>query len=543
MCLVAEIVRPVVQPVTLPLAGDLFTDLERANGTPDTPPTAITLTAFHSTGGAAAGVQRDIGLTTGSPIFAGTYSGGTPTGFQGRVREVSDNSIVTDGADLTSLTFGDGTFSGKLAGVPQGDGYYRDVRPKNATTVVSTDITSFMIGIGLACYGQSNMPVMFTASSSPPAANASTAYFDGANWAAVPAADGVRELLNVVKSVVGVPCFAITGAPIGVSIQALSKGDATGHYSAFIAKVLAMQGAEFFLWRHGESAAAGSGTDKATYLALLDQLHADLANDIGRTKAQIPGIASSLSWANESPAVYDNVKWDGVQRTLLDVETMPAFTFSHSNMDATLNADKLHQNGVDCLRSADRYARSITTLLGVTSGYPKWSIASAATVDSTTTRLTLAHGLGTDFMPTSGITGFEVSGDNGGTWNACTGTRTDATMITLAHASVATTNARQLRCQYGKACDVSALVKDNSSLAVPLLMSADNIAPTPLATLPIPTWRTGFVFASGSNTQTATGLSVGAAAARRMVIVSLTGDTAFNALLTGGHDHSQCWCG
>lgn len=500
--------------------------LGSANSTPATPPTSVTLTAFPSAGGASAGVQRDIAASSGSPIFAGTYSGGTPTGFQGRVRKVSDNSLVTDWTDLSDVTFGSGAFSGKLAGVPQGAGYYRDVRVKNATGVTSTDTTPFMIGIALACYGQSNMGAMFATASSPPTASSNTAYFNGTNWAAVPGADGVRELLNVVQSVAGVPCFAVDGSVSGTGIAALAKGDA---YDAFIAKVLAMQGAEFFLWRHGESAAAGSGMSEATYLGYLSQLHADLASDIGRTKAQIPGIASSLAWANESPTVYDNDKWDLVQRTLLDVETLASFKFSHSNMDAVLAADHLHETGADCLKSADRYARSITTLLGVTTGYPKWNISSAATVNGTTTTVTLAHGLGSDFTPTSGITGFEISGDNGGTWATCTGVRTDATTITLTHASVATTNARKLRYQYGKSCDVSALVLDNSSLAVPLLMSAGNISPTPLATLPTPTWRAGGI-ATGGATQTITAQSIGPAAASRMVILSYTLDSQINAV-------------
>lgn len=525
----ANLVRPLVQPVTLPVAGDLFADLGGANGAPATPPTAVTLIAFPSSGGASAGVQRDIALTTGSPIFAGTYSGGTPTGMQGRVRKVSDNSVVTDWTDLSDVTIGGGSFSCRLAGVPQGAGYYRDVRAKNTTSVSAADATPFMVGIGLACYGQSNMGAMFAAASSLPAADANTAYFNGTNWVAVPNADGVRELLNVVQSVAGVPCFAVDGSVSGTGIAALAKGDASGYYDAFIAKVLAMQGAEFFLWRHGESAAAGSGMSEATYLGYLSQLHADLASDIGRTKAQIPGIASSLAWANESPAVYDNDKWDLVQRTLLDVETLASFKFSHSNMDAVLLADHLHQTGADCLKSADRYARSITTLLGVTTGYPKWDISSAATVNSTTTTVTLAHGLGSDFTPTSGITGFEISGDNGGTWAACTGVRTDATTITLTHASVATTNARKLRYQYGKSCDVSALVLDNSSLAVPLLMSAGNISPTPLATLPTPTWRSGGS-ASGSATQTLAAQSIGPAAAGRMVILSYTVDSQLNGV-------------
>lgn len=490
-------------------------------------PTAVTLTALPSTSGASAGVQRDIALTTGSPIFAGTYSGGTPTGIQGRVRKVSDNSVVTDWTTLTSATIGGGAFSGKMAGVPQGAGYYRDVRALNATSVTATDTTPFMIGIGLACYGQSNMGTFFSSATSPPSANAATAYFDGTNWVAVPAYDGVRTLLNTTQSVAGVPCFAINGAVTGTGIAALQKGDASGYYTAFIAKVLAMQGAEFLLWRHGESAATGAGMPEATYLAYLDQLHADVASDTGRTKAQIPGIASGLAWANETGPVYDTALWDLMQRTLIDAGTLTAFTYSHSNMDATLLADNLHEDGASCAKSATRYARSISTLLGVTSGLPKFAISASAVVDAVTSTVDITHVLGTDFTPATGnITGFEASGDGGTTWANCTAVHTSGTRITLTHTSLATNSNRKLRYQYGKSCDVSAPVLDNSSLAVPLLPSAGQLSPTPLTTLPVPTLLgTGAATSGGGTPASRTGVSLGTAAANRFLICALTQDS------------------
>lgn len=498
------------------------TDVAEGGGAP----ISVTLTAFPTTGGASAAVQRDIALTTGSPIFAGTYSGGTPTGFQGRVRRVSDNSVVTDWTTLTSVSFGGGSFSGKLAGVPQGAGYYRDVRCLNATGVTATDTTPFMIGIGIACYGQSNMGTMFGESSgSPPSAHADTAYFNGTAWAAVPAADGVRTILNTGRTVSGVPCFAVDGSVGGTAIGPLSKGDPSGYYTAFIAKVLAMQGAEFILWRHGESGASGSGTTEAVYLPALSQLHADIAADVGRTKAQIPLILSSL--ATSPVAGYDNDKWDIVQGYLKKAAaTLPSIYYSHSNMDATLKADQLHENGGDCAKSGARYARSITTLLGGTSGYPYFDISSSAVVNATTTTVDVAHALGTDFTPTSGITGFELSGDNGASWVSATGVRTSATRITLTHASIATDSNRKLRYQYGKDADVSGIVLDNSSLQVPLRMSGGVLSPTPLSVLPVPTWQySGLPTTSNASLQQWPTKSIGAAAANRMLIVAMTADT------------------
>lgn len=432
------------------------------------PPSGVALTALPTTGGASAGVQRDISLTTGSPSFSGTYSGGLPTGFQGRIRKVSDNSTVTDWTTLTNVSFGGGTFSGKMAGVPQGSGYYRDVRCLNATSVTATDLTPFMIGIGLACYGQSNMGAMFTAAASPPAASASTAYFNGTNWAAVPSANGIRELLNAVASATSVPVFACNASMGGANITVLSKGDASGYYTALIAQITAMGGAEFLLWRQGETYQFG-----ISYSALLDTLHDNAATDTGRTKTTMRLVVSSLA---TSTSGLTDASWSETQSGLLAAAGQTGGYYSHSNMDAVL-VDTLHEDAANCGKSGKRFAQTINTVLGSTSGYPKWSIASAASVDGTHTDVTVTHNMGTDFTPTSGITGFEASGDSGSTWvTPSAAVRQSATVIRLTHSSIATGSTRRIRYQYGINPDISGIALDNSALAVPLLMSDGNVA-------------------------------------------------------------------
>jgi hypothetical protein len=211
-----------------------------------------------------------------------------------------------------------------------------------------------------------------------------------------------------------------------------------------------------------------------------------------------------------------------MQRTLINTATLTNTFYSHSNRDR-VNTDGIHGDGASMVRSGKRFARSISTYLGSTSGQPHWAIASCAVVDATTTTVDVTHGLGTDFTPTSGISGFEVSGDNGANWVTATGVRTSATRITLTHASVATNSNRKLRYQYGLNPDVSALVLDNSTLTLPLDNSANALSPTPLATLPVPTYSASSGASNGSGqTQSLLNASIGAAAARRMVIFAWT---------------------
>ncbi len=117
------------------------------------------------------------------------------------------------------------------------------------------------------------------------------------------------------------------------------------------------------------------------------------------------------------------------------------------------------RDGATIDRNMARFARSVTTVYGATSGHPKWFISAAASVDATTTKVTVAHGIGTDFTPAAGITGFQISGDNGASWMVpSAAVRADATTIILTHPPLATTPARRLRYQYGAAPDTRSAV-------------------------------------------------------------------------------------
>lgn len=499
-----------------------------------TPPTSIVLTAFPVTGGASAGVQRDIGFTTGSPRFTGTYSGGTPTGFQGRIRKVSDNSVVADWTTLTSVTYGGGTFSGKMAGVPQGAGYYRDVRCLNATAVTATDATPFMIGIGIGLYGQSNMNSFITNSSSPPSAHADTAFFDGPGsdggaattgggtntWVAVPAGDGVRKLLNGIRTTTGVPCFAFNASRTGTGAAALAKPGA--YYSAELAGLQAMQGFEFLCVRHGESAASGSGMQWPIFVRTWDQIHSDLCSDLGLSKSTSRMIVAGL--ARDTSGGYNSDMWDLVSRGNIELGNKTGVTFSHSCVDATL-IDGIHENGTSEGKSGDRFARTITTLLGYTSGYPKPMISGGTVVDLTTTDVDIAHGFGTDFTPTSGITEFEVTGNGGVTAVSATGVRVNGSKIRLTHASMPDNSSnRMFRYLEGSNPDISGLVLDNSSLNAPLVPSAGWVSPTPLTVKPVPILRMSALASGATLAQTITDIPIGSGV-NRMTIVGITADT------------------
>lgn len=527
-------------PTTVQTASGLVLVVTDANGVMDSGsafsidvasssiPTAFTLTDIAS----GRLFQRTKALTTGPVSASGTYTGGSPSAVELQVRKVSDNSIVKAWT-TASATIAGGNWSATITGVAQGGSYYVEARPSNATGLAKTGSNPFYIGILIVMYGQSNMLGMTGTTSSPPSATAGTTYFNGSAWIAVPAGNGVRELLNGVIAATSIPCAALNGAVAGVPISSLSKGQT--NYTNIAAQITAAGGDfEFIAWHQGEGDSA-NGTSQSTYLAALSQLHSDLVTDYGRTKAQAPLVLAGLGTVTGGASGYGtDATWDAMERTLIDASTTNASTtYSHSNRDAVIINANVHYDGAGYGNAGKRYARSMTTLLGSTSGYPNWHIASAAVVDATHTTVDLTHGLGTDFTPTSGITGFEVSGDNGANWAApSAAVRTNATRITLTHSSLATDSNRKLRYQYGLLPDTSGIVLDNSSLAVPLDNSAGVISPTPLSTLPVPTFRTNVTMSTGVNTANVSqaGMNIVNAAADLLLIAGVSVASATQTL-------------
>jgi len=384
-------------------------------------------------------------------------------------------------------------------------------------------------------YGQSNMNNMVSLSTgSAPAAAAGTTYFDDINlvWGAVPAADGLRNVLNALTVASGVPWRGINGSINATTIEYLmDTTPVTGGLGLFATK-LALAGvtsADLALWMQGEgNANTASVTQARDYVTNLDTLHGSLATIVNRTKASLPFLVGGLTTYGDTDAPNTDETWWTIRKAHLDSAALTNVYFSHSNMDgARTGGDPYHLNATSQARNGARFGQTLKAVLGFGGTAAHWEMSGGATIDATHTNISLSLiGTATDFTPTSSITGFEVTGNNGATWVTATGARSNATTIQLTHASLATTNLRKVRYQYGMLPDVSAPVKDNSALALPLTYTGDNITPTPVSTIPRPDyWGNAFDNSQTGTTQANSGIPIGPAAARRLVIVGLCGPT------------------
>lgn len=326
-------------------------------------------------------------------------------------------------------------------------------------------------------YGQSNWLNHVGTSSSPPAADADTYYWNDTEWEAASTGftgNGARALLNLIASTTGKTVGLISGGQSGVNIAALQPGAGTGYFETLSDRITDSNaaGAEavYIVFHQGEGDADSAGPPSpATYSANMDTLHGNIVNVLGKTRAQCPFICSSL--ANWVPGIATDSSWNNILNAQYTAHnTYPNIYYSHSNRPATVDGDGAHWDTAAFYeKSGSEYARTILWIRDDVATRPNWNIASAAIVDATHTDVTLTHSMGTDFTPTTGITGFEVSIDGFATpVTPSAAVRQSATVIRLTHSSLTTTANRQVRYQYGLYPTVTDPVLDNSSLAVPL---------------------------------------------------------------------------
>lgn len=415
--------------------------------------------------------QRTKSLTTGPTSASGTYTGDAPSGIQLQVRNVSDNAIVKAWTSASSPTIAGGNWSATITGVPQGGSYYVEARPSNATGLAQTGSNPFYVGALLVLYGQSFMlGITSTTNGAPEAAAAGTTYFNGTTWVTVPAANGIRKLLNDFRSKVGIPVAALNGSVNGTPILGLiSPGT---NWDNLVAQITAAGGdAEYTLWFHGSSDANGS-TPAGTYVTRMDQLCNDLCTVTGRTRAQMPMVLCSLATTTVPDPDYPTPQWAVTQTALLtSASSLSNVVYSHSMLDATLT-DGLHLDAASNEICGARFAQTLGYLQGVETHPASYFVTTGAIIDGTTSTINLGDSLGTDFTPTTGIKGFDISDNAGSSWNTCTGARASASSITLTHASIG--NDRLVRYLYDKLPDISAPVFDNSSMTLPLCTTGQN---------------------------------------------------------------------
>lgn len=460
-------------------------------------------------------VNSDGSFETSGPVALTGSTDGQATAIEARLLLDADDSVVVDWTVIDPAPAADG-FAGTLT-VPQGGPYYLEVRDASETTIGDQGSTTFKLGLLAIGLSQSNMAGMFSAFSTPathPDADPLTGWFNhnDVEWQPAPGADGVRELMNRFVALTGVPIAlgnpAVGAAPVANFLtgengwEGLNEPGEPG-YQPGVERLVGWMGGdiEVVLFRGGEAEANGTvasplekkNTLKADLVAVRDQIETLVGHPVtviceSLMTTTVVGGTTDDAWAAIDAGIYE----------LCQAEDR--FILCASVKDA-IRVDDYHPDAASHGEAGKRFGQSLAVYAGHAGAHPAWHIVSAEIIDATSTRVTLAHAMGTDFTPSDGITDFEITGNNGATWLACTGERLDATHIRLVHDTLATANARSIRHQYGMHLTVApgdetlknpvlaGMVRDNSPLAVPLYPSAGRSITAPgFADDPTPTW-------------------------------------------------------
>lgn len=429
---------------------------------------------------------------------AGTYTG-TPTTIQYRVVLDGTSTEVITWTTLDASPSGE-VFSEDIT-VPQGGWYNIQVRFSNSTGTNDAGTNKWGVGIVVLVLGQSNAEKMFI-DGSDLTANAKLASYRNGTWAQ-PTANGAVAFGNKIIADEDIPILMVESASSGAGVNALSDAgfgywlDLTPGepYDDFLTDLTAIGGeAEVILWNQGSTEAiTGDGNISEA------QHEADLATLFGRVRSAVTfPRTGTIPIIMAQSARYEHVSavdadWNNIRNAQEDyTETDANAYFGSVTVDLTMS-DNVHLSAASQTIHGQRLAQAFLYILGYETYYLGPRATSFRVVNSNTIDVTITHNNGTDFTPTSAITGFRVF-DNGSLESISSAVRADATTVRLTISGTITGTATVDYLAGGNPNETNT-ISDNSTFSLPLIpntsinqttiVNADVVTAT--ASLPSPT--------------------------------------------------------
>lgn len=423
-------------------------------------------TVFQLSGGATG---------TADIVMSGVYTGTAPDQW----RLVQDGtSTAVSGFDWTS--FGSaptgGTFSQTIASVPKQAGWL-NVQVRNSGTP-GTVYTGGKVGTGVLVMvdGQSWAWLFFSttgyAGDSSLTAD-SLLRITGKQPTAwdVPATttmNGAIACGNALVTALSCPVALIDGSwdSSGLTVssgggQWMSGGSAGNAYTSSDGALTAAGGeAAASIWIQGQADAASSVSQSTYYTALAAMIALRRAT-LGSTHPYVVVTYPRQTSGAASDAQVEAIRKAHVQACGdSDVYRVDA-------IDLALHTDDLHPTASSFTTLGQRCANAVLHALGVVSSSRGPSIASVTQVSAAVFDVNLTlRGSATDFTPTSGITGFRAL-VSGSPVTISSVSQQSATSIRITLSSTPG-SLPTLDYLYGYAPTITGIVKDNSTLALPL---------------------------------------------------------------------------
>jgi hypothetical protein len=415
--------------------------------------------------------QRTPASSNASVTITGTYTG-SPVSIECRILDAADDTTeIVSWTALDASPTG-GVFSGAIT-VPEGATWlHAQVRHSDDTLKVGIQAQDWGVGMLAALWGQSNMENWSTDGAGVP--NAALSYYRSSWEKKSLTGAGAIAFGNALIAEFGVVVGLIDGAVGGTSIAQWTDTSPASVYDDALQQIITNGGkVELVAWHQGEADAV-AGTSEASYTTSLGTLvttnmRASVTN--GSDQTNLPFFMGQLGRrTNGTDATTQNIR--SAITAFADGATADVY-YAAEMYDLSL-ADTVHLTAAGYVTHATRYAAAVADIMGAGTFHRGPKISTGLLVNSTTVDVNISHVGGSDFFPTSAITGFEVF-DDAAPITVSAAVRQSASSIRLT-VTPAITGTATVRYMYGANPDITGVVLDNSSLNLPLEMAGDTVA-------------------------------------------------------------------
>jgi hypothetical protein len=447
---------------------------------------AITLTdaaassSLTLTSPAAGRIFQRVG-TTGVISVTGTYSG-SPASIEARLVLDGTNTAVS-GFDWSTKVAGPSgnAFSFNFASVPEGAWYNVQIRD---SAVPGAVVASGKVGVGVLVplIGQSNAWLWFARGDSSltpdpklrvigsgsdngiASANVSKTWQVPASATMNGAIACGNRLVSLLGTLVALIDVTWDGSGLtlagngGQWLPTVTAGHPYARAKAFLQTITSAIEAAIIV--NGETDAA-NGVSQATFYAGMGTLISTLRTDFGT--ATTPIITPLLG--KRTDGLVTDVQAQAVRNAQVQKAGDTA-VYRVEREDLTRNADGVHLDAPGFTKLGQRCAQALAYALGAATYYRGPRMTSVVQISSIVYDGILAHSGGSDFAPTSGITGFRaLDGSTPIAISSVVRQAANRLRFTLASASTALPTIQHM---WGTQPDVAAPLLDNSELALPL---------------------------------------------------------------------------
>lgn len=469
-------------------------------------PATVTAVTADAVAGTAMPAER-IYQRSGSGLaiaMSGTYSGTLPTSIEYQLYAEDGTTVLKPWVAVTGATIGSGAWSGTPS-VPQGGMYRRQVRTKNGTSVIATGpVETELFGVGdlFAVVGSSSAAKRFDSTSGSgftPRADV-RAYRSGA-WVKFGTQGCAIAEANGFSAQSGVPVGMLD---LGVGGTTLTNWLTTtsSYWTSFKETVTAVGGklAGAMSFIGSNDAANGTVVSRASH---ANNLRVFFENIRGYTaQPNLPILASGFN--RRTTAELTDEQANFVRMAENDVGDDANVTHVQT-LDFGMHAS----DGTHLTSGPTGFPASATRNVYVWGRrmygdgvYARGPRITEISVSGLTGTATIVHRSGSDYTPTSDITGFAAA-DVDGAAVTVTASRAGATTIAL------TFSAAPVKVTYlaGKAPLAGTQLFDNGTQPLPMAVETDmalnsqSVEPAPDTTAPV---LEGTVTASNVGTTTAT---------------------------------------